>query len=195
MSLLEKKQLSHGCFEVHSERPNTQIYSVNQVHGPDIVETSETEKKADGLCATYQELNWPLAIKTADCLPVVIEGTAGVVHLHAGWRGLACGILADSKIKDLAPERAYVGPSIQVCCFEVSEVFKENFPGNKNFEMRETLHFNLQAEAQDQLQKLYPGIVIEVSPTCTKCDQRFHSYRRGKEKSERNWNLYIKDLK
>ncbi len=195
MSLIERKELAHGHFEVHSEFPEGKVYSVHQVHGPDVVDISETQEKADGIAARYESLDLPLAIKTADCLPIVIEGNKGVVHLHAGWRGLASGILASEKIKELIPERAYVGPSIQVCCFEVSEEFRENFPGNKNFEARETLHFNLQAEAEDQLRSLYPHLQIEVSSTCTKCDHRFHSYRRGKDKSERNWNLYIKDLK
>lgn len=193
MSLLEKKQLGHGRFEVHSEMPSTELYSVHQVHGPDVVDISETDKKADGLAASFESLNKPLAIKTADCLPVVIEGKKGVVHLHAGWRGLASGILTSEKVSALSPERAYIGPSIQVCCFEVSEDFRENFPDNKNFIQKETLHFNLQAEAVDQLKKHYPQIKIEVSDICTKCDERFHSYRRGKEKSQRNWNLYIKD--
>lgn len=193
MSLIERKELTHGVFEVHSELPSTPVYAVHQVHGPEIVGPGSADRKADGIAADYAALDRPIAIKTADCLPVVIEGRTGVVHLHAGWRGLATGILASPKIQALAPVRAFIGPSIQVCCFEVSEEFRENFPGDKNFIQKETLHFNLQAEAKDQMHRLYPGITIEDSGICTKCDERFHSYRRGKEKSERNWNLYIKD--
>lgn len=195
MSLIERKELNYGVFEVHSKLPEGSVYAVHQVHGPDIISASETQEKADGIVAIYEELDRPLAIKTADCLPVVIEGKTGVVHLHAGWRGLASGILSSEKIRGILPERAFIGPSIQVCCFEVSADFQENFPQNKNFLQKETLHFNLQAEAMDQLEKFYPGLRIEVSPICTKCDDRFHSYRRGKDKSERNWNLYIKEMK
>ena len=67
----------------------------------------------------------PLAVLTADCLPVVLaspeEGTVAVVH--AGWRGLAAGILASAValFEDPAEVRAVLGPSIGPCHYEVGE--------------------------------------------------------------------------
>lgn len=72
----------------------------------------------------------PLAVFTADCLPVVlVEPERRVLAVaHAGWRGTVAGILA-RLVETLAarfavrPERlhAAIGPSIGPCCYEVDE--------------------------------------------------------------------------
>jgi YfiH family protein len=192
MDIPYREGLNRGRFETWTVKPEMDFLSVTQVHGTDIVGPETLPAEADGLFVSWEEFRKPLAIKTADCLPIVIEGETGVVFLHAGWRGLANGILKKPEVSLIKPQRVFIGPSIHDCCFEVSADFKENFPdspfftgvGNKYF-------FNLQQEARRQLRELFPNLLIEIAPICTSCRKDFHSWRRDKNQN-RNWNLYIK---
>lgn len=184
--------LSHGRFETWSARPEGELMHVHQTHSTIIQNASHQLKEADGIQSSYQELSLPLAIKTADCLPIVIEGETGVIHLHAGWRGLAHGILDDKNLAGIKPAKAFIGPSIRKCCFEVSPEFPQEFPGSTKFSERAgKLYFDLQGEATERLNHAF-GIEVQDAEVCTVCDSRFHSYRRDRTPN-RNWNLYIKE--
>lgn len=192
MEIALSHQLNQGRFETWTSRPEFPFYHVTQVHGIDIASPVTLPCEADGIIVSNEEMDRPLAIKTADCLPVVIEGEKGVVFVHAGWRGLANGILERPEISMIKPVRAFIGPSIRECCFEVSQDFRTNFPHSSFFKtVSEKLFFGLQNEAQQRMQSKFPELKIEQSPRCTCCDLAFHSYRRNKT-TERNWNLYIK---
>lgn len=192
MSYIFSETLKHGRFETWSEKPAMDFYHVNQVHGVEIVSTETLPTDADGIVSSWESLGLPIAIKTADCLPVVIEGDKGVVFLHAGWRGLANGILQRSEIALINPESVFIGPSIHVCCFEVSSDFKENFKDSPYFrEENGKLYFDLQQEAKRLLIEKSPNLIVDVAPICTCCQNNLNSYRRNKTK-DRNWNLFIK---
>jgi polyphenol oxidase len=186
------ENLNRGRFETWTHRPEAPCYAVTQVHGVAIASLETLPCEADGIMASWSEIHQPIAIKTADCLPVVIEGEKGLVFLHAGWRGLKDGILTQPSVHMVHPIRALIGPSIQDCCFEVSLDFKENFPQSTHFSEREKKYFfNLQQDAKDQLKNTFPNLLVEITPICTCCHPGFHSYRKNKT-TERNWNLYIK---
>jgi copper oxidase (laccase) domain-containing protein len=90
------------------------------------------------------------------------------------------------------PQQVLIGPSIHVCCFEVSPDFKENFKHSSFFKESEgKIYFDLQQEASRILKEEFPHILVNIAPVCTCCNNKFHSYRRDKTKN-RNWNLYIK---
>ena len=192
MSYVFSENLNQGRFETWTEKPGMNFYHVTQVHGVEIVSIETLPAEADGLVCSWEDLNAPLAIKTADCLPVVIEGEKGVVFLHAGWKGLSDGILKRPEISLIIPQRVFIGPSIHVCCFEVSSEFRENFPASPFFNEREgKLYFDLQQEARRLLREEFPNLLVGVAPVCTCCHNDFHSYRRNKT-IHRNWNLYLK---
>ncbi len=72
------------------------------------------------------------AVLTADCLPVLFCDDAGkvVAAAHAGWRGLAAGVLEETvRAMRVAPERilAWLGPAIGPGSFEVGEEVREAF--------------------------------------------------------------------
>jgi polyphenol oxidase len=184
--------LNRGRFETWTQKPEMQLIDIKQVHGVDIVSKQTLPCEADGLISSWENFDKPLAIKTADCLPILIEGEEGVVFIHAGWKGLAHGILKRPEISVINPKNVFIGPSIQVCCFEVSPDFRENFPHSHNFEERSHKYFfNLQLEAKNELCHNFPGLLVETSSVCTCCNLNFHSYRRN-QTTERNWNIYIK---
>ena len=192
MSYAYSETLNQGRFETWTTKPESHFQHVTQVHGVDIVSLETLPAEADGIVSSWNQLNQPLAIKTADCMPIVIEGEKGVVFLHAGWRGLADGILKRPEISLINPQRAFIGPSIHVCCFEVTADFKDNFKGSEFFRESEgKLFFDLQLEAKKILRQEYSQMLVEIAPICTCCHNDFHSYRRDKTKN-RNWNLYIK---
>ena len=65
----------------------------------------------------------PLVL-TADCLPIALIGDHAVAMLHAGWRGLAGGILEEGvaalrELGDDGPLAAAIGPGAGGCCYEV----------------------------------------------------------------------------
>lgn len=192
MSLVYQHPLNRGRFETWNTRPEVTFHQVIQVHGADIVSVETLPCEADGIVVSWEDLDSALGIKTADCLPVVIEGEKGVVFLHAGWKGLALHILKRPEIHMIHPVRALIGPCIHECCFEVTPDFKNNFPKSSHFKNHEgKLHFDLTLEAQDQLREEFPHLQIEVAPECTMCNTNFHSHRRDKT-TQRNWNIYIK---
>lgn len=184
--------LNRGRFETWTRKPEMNFLQVKQVHGVDIVSPETLPCEADGIFVSLGEFDHPLAIKTADCLPIVIEGEKGVIFLHAGWRGLAQGILERPEIGMMNPQRVFIGPSIHECCFEVSEDFSAHFPGSPNFkQVGKRFTFNLQEEARRKLREKFPSLLVQHAPVCTCCNESYHSYRRNKTQ-ERNWNLYIK---
>ncbi|MFC4299740.1 MAG: peptidoglycan editing factor PgeF [Castellaniella sp.] len=77
----------------------------------------------------------PLVIMTADCLPVVLADAAGTVLgvAHAGWRGLAAGVLENTldALRRRAPRacgwRAWIGPGIGPQAFQVGPEVREAF--------------------------------------------------------------------
>lgn len=192
MDVTFSESLNRGRFETWTRKPEMQLVHATQVHGTDIVSPEALPCEADGIFVSWEDFNHPLAIKTADCLPIIIEGEKGVIALHAGWRGLARGILEKPEIEAINPQRVFIGPSIHECCFEVSHDFNLQFPESPFFrKVKNKFFFNLQEEAKRRLRLKYPSLLIQYAPVCTSCNKALHSYRRDKT-TDRNWNLYIK---
>lgn len=71
-----------------------------------------------------------LMIMTADCLPIVLGNKTGteIANLHAGWRGLANGIIEQTILMMKTPATwAWLGAAISQSCFEVGEEVKHYF--------------------------------------------------------------------
>jgi len=87
-------------------------------------------KAADGAVSARNGI--VCAVLTADCLPVLLTDTAGrrVAAAHAGWRGLAAGILeaaAAALRRPGAELLAWIGPGIGAGAYEVGEEVRETF--------------------------------------------------------------------
>lgn len=106
---------------------------LEQVHGTDIVELYGQESgipRADGSITSTPGV--VLAVLTADCLPVLLADSEGsrVAALHAGWRGLAGGILEAGVAAMQRPRpsvHAYLGPAIGPDAFEVGDEVRARF--------------------------------------------------------------------
>jgi YfiH family protein len=94
-----------------------------QVHSPTVhrAHAGARGEPGDGLWTDEPRL--PMLAMSADCLPIAIartEGERALAVLHAGWRGLAEGVVA-AGVAALGDGRkaAVVGPAIGPCCYEV----------------------------------------------------------------------------
>ncbi len=135
-------------------------------------------------------------IATADCVPVLVVGREGAA-IHAGWRGIVAGVVPRG-VERLGRDvdlRAWIGPAIGPCCYEVGEdvaraveeacgapVRLEPLPGGRP-------HLDLQRAVAAQLAAAGVG-TIRVVERCTRCHTRLlSSYRRDGAAAGRNLAL------
>jgi YfiH family protein len=167
---------------------------LKQVHGTRIElagECREERPRADGWIVARRGL--AAAVYVADCLPVFLwddEGAEAVGVVHAGWRGLAAGVLEAAvrgfESLGIAPRRlaASVGPHAGVCCYRVGPELKdrfreESFSGSR-LDLGAEARFRLAGAGLDEAS-------IAVSRDCTVCSPRdFFSFRREKARA---WTL------
>ncbi|MET0935704.1 MAG: peptidoglycan editing factor PgeF [Luteibacter sp.] len=102
---------------------------LRQVHGIGVVEApQEDEPAADA--AVARGPGQVLAILTADCLPVLFVSADGgtIGAAHAGWRGLAAGVL-ENTVATMAADgiQAWLGPAIGAASYEVGEEVRAAF--------------------------------------------------------------------
>jgi hypothetical protein len=141
--------------------------------------------------ATALEGN-PALVMVADCLPVVLAGTTAVAALHAGWRGLAGGILEEGigALRDCGEDGAItaaLGPSARPCCYEVGEEVHEHFPepGARVGERG----LDLAAVARQRLAAAGVTAIHDVG-LCTMClPELFFSHRRDAGRTGRQVGL------
>lgn len=123
------------------------------------------------------------AIATADCVPIVIRGSSGWGLIHAGWRGLANGIIGKVARALGEPVEAAIfacaGGDVYEVGSEVIEAIGSSAsyrPGRDGRYLLDTAH-----TASQQLGEVMSAQVIEISGVCTIVDDRFHSHRRDGE--------------
>ena len=171
----------HGRFGLE-----TSLTTCLQIHSANVVRAvhGAAWRECDSCDALWSsEKGVSLGIKVADCLPVsLIDVEHGVIaNVHSGWRGavqrITVGAL-DAAPLDPLTTRAYLGPSIRACCFEVGEEVATQFEERFIDRSHAKPHVDLIAFTTDILRSR--GITeISDSGMCTRCDGSiFHSYRR-----------------
>ena len=164
-----------------------------QIHSARVLEAQAGEC-GEGDALVGRENGLALSIVTADCVPVLLSGPAGIAAAHAGWRGIAAGVVG-ATIAALGgpPEecQAWIGPAIGPCCYETGQdvadqVVAASHPGIATPGPTGRPHLDLQAAVRHQLRAA--GIhEIQAVPLCTRCeDTRLHSYRRDGKRAGRN---------
>lgn len=105
---------------------------LTQVHGVGVVDASVATTDVEADASVARETSAVCAVLTADCLPVLLCDAAGTVvaAAHAGWRGLAGGVIeaAIAAMATPGPQlMAYLGPAIGPHSFEVGPEVRETF--------------------------------------------------------------------
>jgi YfiH family protein len=152
-----------------------QVVFARQVHGTRLLRHPREEGvvEADGHVVT--EPGPAPLVFTADCLPVALHGPEGLAMVHAGWRGLAGGILA-AAAEAVGATRAAIGPGIGPCCYEVGEEVLTAFAGLGD--VAEGRMLDLPEVARRLLAEA--GVEqVESAGLCTSCEaELFFSHRR-----------------
>jgi YfiH family protein len=195
--LLEQHGVEHG-FGTRTSRAPEGLLKPKQVHGTAVAVASE----AGGLSLAEADAviscgpGRMIGVVTADCVPILLSTERGeaVAAIHAGWRGLAAGVVARgvAALRSLAGDQRFVaaiGPHIGPCCYEVdapvTTSLEERFavalagaltptrPGHHRLALARLVEHDLVACG-------VPRETIGAVPdACTACDPaRFHSFRR-----------------
>jgi YfiH family protein len=141
-----------------------------QVHGTRVVVDGQDGEEADGQVTSRAGV--AAIVLVADCLPVALAGPGAAGVVHAGWRGLAGGVL-EAGVAAAGAVAAAIGPGIGPCCYEVGDDVRAVFGTSGR-----TL--DLKAVARARLRDA--GVTeIHDSGLCTACDaKRFFSHRRDR---------------
>ena len=164
-----------GCVQLNRERVQAQagvarLAQGRQVHGTRVVVDGEGIEEADGQVTTKPGV--AALVLVADCLPVALAGPEGVGVVHAGWRGLAAGVL-EAGVEAAGAVCAAIGPGIGPCCYEVGDDVRAVFGTTER-----TL--DLKAIARARLEAAGVRDVHDCG-LCTSCDaERFFSHRRDR---------------
>ncbi|MFZ2974883.1 MAG: peptidoglycan editing factor PgeF [Ferribacterium limneticum] len=105
---------------------------LKQVHGIATVNPKKSPKMKEADAAFTRDSGVVCAVMTADCLPVLFCDRAGTVvaAAHAGWRGLAAGVLEETMAQMAVPAGellAWLGPAIGPSAFEVGDEVRAVF--------------------------------------------------------------------
>lgn len=180
---------------------------LSQVHGTDVVTvTAATAESVAGSSAdalVTADAGVVLAVHTADCVPVLLvarEGAVGAVH--AGWRGLADGVVgkAVEALGRLGARSvaAVIGPHIRSECYEFGagdlERVAQRFgtavvgvtgDGRPALDLSATARAALVACGVDRIDDV--GI-------CTSCDAAYHSHRARRDRGRQASVVWIEAL-
>jgi polyphenol oxidase len=147
---------------------------------------SDQGSEADGLLTASGGLG--LMALSADCLPVALGADGAVAMLHAGWRGLAAGVLEEG-VRSLRRKTAgqeivaIIGPGAGPCCYEVGSEVHAAFG-----DARRNGFLDLKGIASERLRAAGVADVRDLG-LCTICDRRFFSHRREGARAGRQAGL------
>jgi YfiH family protein len=153
----------------------------HQVHGIEVrahrepPSDADRARDADGQATRLAGVA-PMVL-VADCLPVALSSGDGVAMLHAGWRGLAGGILERgvAVLRGLGARgelHAAIGPGAGPCCYEAGEEVHAAIGHSVG------RNVDLKAAATERL-KAAGAVTVEDVGICTIHDERYFSHRRS----------------
>ena len=141
-----------------------------QVHGTRVAVDEGHGEDADGQATTRAGV--AAIVLVADCLPVVLVAPAAAAVMHAGWRGLAGGVIeAGVRAVGEGPVAAAIGPGIGPCCYQVGpDVHAALGTSGPTADLKAVARAHLEAA----------GVAaVHDCGLCTSCDPvRFFSHRR-----------------
>ncbi len=181
------------------------IVWLDQVHGTRVLDplAAPSDEPADALVLDGPALAG--AIQTADCLPVLFCDRAGhhVAAAHAGWRGLAAGVLEATVARLPVPRKeimAWLGAAIGPAAFEVGEEVRAAFCSGDSaatafFSPSPPGKWRADLDGLARLRLARIGVsAVYGGGLCTWSDAaRFYSHRRGKETGRMAALIWLED--
>ncbi|HWC47631.1 MAG TPA: polyphenol oxidase family protein [Solirubrobacterales bacterium] len=191
-------------------RKPEQVVFALQVHGTRLIDHSEGPSQSRGsFCTTYvqkeprdgvpeadghvvREPGLAPLVFVADCLPVALFGPGGLAVVHAGWRGLAGGIV-EAAAEAVGATVATIGPGIGPCCYEVGDevldAFSDLGDGVADGRLLDLPEVARRKMAQAGVER------VESAGLCTSCEgELFFSHRRDHGRTGRQAGIaWIED--
>lgn len=182
---------------------------MHQVHGAKVVEVKcgagplAVVAEADGMWTAQAGVI--LAVRTADCVPILLSSPKGVAVVHAGWRGVASRVVqatvrALCEGTDCEPQAvvAAIGPHISGSAYEVGEEVVAGLVG-AGLDQDAFIHVHRGSRAHVDLGRAVDAQLKSVgvsqishSGVCTFQNAMFHSYRRDGSTSGRNAGMVVR---
>ena len=177
---------------------------LTQVHGTAVVDAARATPGAEADGVVTQSPEEVCAVMTADCLPVLLSDRAGgsVGIAHAGWRGLAGGIVENVVRGMGVPSRdiiAYIGPGIGAHRYEVGEEVRKTFVGRdaaaaNSFTPRPNGTYFADLYDLARLRLAAAGVAeVYGGEFCTASEGRFFSFRRDRTTGRMASLIWLED--
>jgi YfiH family protein len=169
---------------VQSLTGQARVAMATQVHGTDAIEAVgnwndplSVAVEADALILR-RGAGTAAAVLVADCAPVIVVGNDAVAVIHAGWRGTVNGIVEQAVTALGAWTHAVIGPCIGPCCLEMGSDVASLFESanHRPHIDADKVYVDARAEIVSRLAATGEGS-IDLMDVCTKCDDRFFSFR------------------
>ena len=163
---------------------------VRQVAGDGVVRVTDAGLAGEADALVTDEEGFSLVVAIADCVPVALVGNGGrsVGLVHSGWRGSITEISAKAALEmdETASLRAYIGPCIRRCCYEVSEELAAKFAERFGHDVIEGRYLSLPDVIARNLQEVGVGEIHDLG-LCTGCrSDLFFSHRKQGPDTGRN---------
>ncbi len=190
----DHRTVTRNRAEVESQLGAPRLSFVRQVHGAEVrLITAGTggdpgqrergdEIRFDGQATDRRDV--ALCALTADCLPIALAAPGAVAMLHAGWRGLATGMIGAGvgAMRELGADgelSGAIGPGAGPCCYEAGPEVHEPFAGIA--EVHAGRRLDLKAIARHQLREAGVTTVADIG-ICTICSDAglLFSHRRDR---------------
>lgn len=171
--------------------------SADQIHSKKIFYADKPGFYGEGDGFYTDKAGVSLAVKAADCLPILLEDSKNIVigAVHSGWKGSAMGIAAECAVKmcsvgaEMKRIKVAIGPSARACCYVIQPDFVKTVADvmGKDRELVAAytverdgrLYLSLQELVRDSLIEV--GILPENIDICEKCTicsgNLFYSHR------------------
>ena len=184
------------------------IISIPQIHSSEVLPVDRSDcgrgyfraAMGEGDGYVTKDIGVTLGVKSADCVPILLEAEDGkgkviaVSAVHAGWRGTIGGIVRNA-VKNLVAMgasaeriRVAMGPSIGVCCFEVGKDFYQDVVSKQGAEFARRFILERNQKIFADIKAMNVRLLtdlgvkrenIDVCPECTFClEEKYYSHRR-----------------
>ena len=160
---------------------------VRQAHADGVARVSGAGFAGEADSLVTEETDFSLVVAAADCAPVALVGERSVGMVHSGWRGTLLGV-ARKAVREMeeSPLRAYIGPCIRGCCYEVSEELAREFARRFGTGVVSGRHLSLPEAIGADLERAGVQEVCDLG-LCTGCrPDLFYSHRKQGPLTGRN---------